>query len=197
MRNEKERGGRGRNEIPRFSNGKRLNLLFVYHSTLSHSLSVRGGSWRRSRSFSRSDGFSMRIPIDRYESIIVRHFRTNSVRPPESRVPQRSSLRGPRLATDVTSDLFRSKATRRPRCYRIDKTTGNRKCYISGRRWNRDIEIVKNQSFNGDEQHDNTNFTITFRTISAWLIVSSIPSQLAGWSYAHRCINSPDEAWFN
>lgn len=195
MRNEK--GGRRRNEIPRFSNRERLNLLFVYHSTLSHSLSVRGGSRRRSRSFSRSDGFSMRIPIDRYESIIVRHFRTNSIRPPESRVPQRSSLRGPRLATDVTSDLFRSKATRRPRCYRIDKTTGNRKCYISGRRWNRDIEIVKNQSFNDDEQRDNINFTTTFRIISAWLIVSSIPSQLAGWSYAHRCINSPDEAWFN
>ena len=121
-RNETEREKREREKekesslVPR--NGRRLNLLFVYHSTLSRSPFVRKERVSKVTKLSlpaRPDDFSMRKPtlLDRRESIIVRRFRTNAISPPRHvsrKYPPLCSC-DPRPETDVTSDLLRSETT--------------------------------------------------------------------------------------
>ena len=101
------------------SNGRRLNLLFVYHSTLSRSPFVRKERVSKVTKLSypaRPDAESPHPPpppFDRRESIIVRRFCTSAISPPRHvsrKYPPLCSC-DPRLETDVTSDLLRSGTT--------------------------------------------------------------------------------------
>lgn len=115
-RNEKEREKEKEREREWLgpSNGRRLNLLFVYHSTLSRSPFVRKKRVSKVTKLSHTVRPNTEPPLfDRRESIIVRRFRTSAISPPRHvsrKYPPLCSC-DPRPETDVTSDLLRSGTT--------------------------------------------------------------------------------------